>query len=337
MADKKLKLGIIGCGIAAKELHWPVLQELSDQFEVAALCNHSRPKADNLAKIMGDFYKKEIPVHLDYKDLLAEEDIDAVSILLPVELNHVVAKAAAEAGKHILLEKPIAKNRECAQELLNLEKQYPLLTMMVAENFRYREIYHRASEILRQGKIGQPYYVEWVAWQKVVPGDNQYADTFWRQNHQYEGGFITDGGVHNVAVLRDIFGDFELLGASSFCVNPDIGRTDSLMALFKTKGKEEIPPLTGLLNFGFSVNGLAQFHIRILGTKASLVLEWDSLSIFPGDKNEAELTEKFSSEGGYLPEYVDFYNAIIQNKTPLSTFQKAYGDLDTILTALEAR
>jgi predicted dehydrogenase len=49
---KPVKLGIIGCGIAAKDLHWPALKELSDLFEIIVVCNHSEPKAKEFSQMV---------------------------------------------------------------------------------------------------------------------------------------------------------------------------------------------------------------------------------------------------------------------------------------------
>jgi len=60
-----IKLGIIGCGIAARELHFPALQKLQDKFSITVVCNHSEPKAKSFAEMAGG-----VPFVLDYQELL---------------------------------------------------------------------------------------------------------------------------------------------------------------------------------------------------------------------------------------------------------------------------
>jgi len=333
--ESKINIGVIGCGIAANILHWPAIKSLHDNFTITAVCNHTEEKASQFAKLVGEEYSKDIPTYLDYKQLLALDSVDAVAVILPIEFNYEVCKAAAKAGKHIMVEKPIAVNLEEAKLLLELEKKFPDLVMMVAENFRYRPVYTALKKTIQDKLIGKPYYVEWKNWANVNPKDNQYAKTSWRINHQYEGGFVTDGGVHNIAALRDIFGDLELTGSSKVQVNPEIGRTDTLSYLFKSKGRDGIPPVSGLLQMFFSVKRKTSQSLIVLGSNGSLEVEDDTMTIFEGNDNFSITSEKFPDDGGYENEYIDFYSAISRNTAIKSSFFEAYCDFETIMHALK--
>jgi predicted dehydrogenase len=261
--------------------------------------------------------------------------IDAVAIVLPSELNLSVCRAAAKAQKHIMVEKPLAENLNSASKLLKIEKAHQNLVMMVAENFRYRPVYDALKDALKNGGIGQPYYVEWKCWLHVEPEENAYAKTKWRIEHTYEGGFVTDAGVHHVATLRDIFGDLNWVGSTKACVNPTIGRTDTLVFLFKTVGNKGIPPISGIINWGFSVSGKKDFTIQVLGSKGTAIVDDDTLSLFGKNEDNIIFSQTYPDDGGYLLEYEDFIACIKNNNPPRSTFQKAYKDLETILIALE--
>ena len=95
-------MGVIGCGIAAHDLHWPALRDMKDKFKIIAVCNHTEPKAKAFSETVGG-----VPYVLDYKDLLSREDVDAVTIILPFELNRRVTEDALAAGKHVMAEKPL--------------------------------------------------------------------------------------------------------------------------------------------------------------------------------------------------------------------------------------
>jgi predicted dehydrogenase len=159
---KRVKLGIIGCGIAARTLHWPVLQKLNNDYAITAVCNHTEKKAQEFAQMLGG-----IPYFLDYRELLNCSDVEAVAILLPVQLNYQVVKAAVAAGKHILVEKPLAVSVAEAEELVNLIKDYPQVTM-VAENFRYRRQFAEARSALKRNEIGEPYAAFWNCFKKFT-------------------------------------------------------------------------------------------------------------------------------------------------------------------------
>ncbi|WP_420003878.1 Gfo/Idh/MocA family protein [Arenibacterium sp. LLYu02] len=98
-----LKLGIIGCGEATQLLHLPALAVLPDLFEVRALCDISRTVVDGVAASLPGVFATTEP-----DELLACEDLDAVLVANPSVLHGDTALAAIQAGKHVLIEKPIA-------------------------------------------------------------------------------------------------------------------------------------------------------------------------------------------------------------------------------------
>lgn len=334
-ADQQIvKLGIIGCGLAANELHWPALTQLRDRFDVAMVCNRTREKAASLAERISHAYGNNVPYVVDYREMLTASDIDAVSIILPVERNLEVCAAAAAAGKHIMLEKPIAKDVSEAKEVVDLGARYPKLVMMVAENCRYRRVFDELAACLQRDAIGTPYFVEWKSWQRIDPVTNPYAQTQWRINHRYEGGFVTDAGVHNVAILRDTFGDLHTIAASAACIQPAIGRTDSLLWQFRTAGKEGLPPITGIFHIGFSVRGQIADHLTVLGSRGSAIVEDTTLRIYADDPANPVSRVEYPDDGGYLDEYIDFHQAITAGAAPRSTLFEASEDLRQILEAL---
>ncbi|MDZ7331383.1 MAG: Gfo/Idh/MocA family oxidoreductase [candidate division KSB1 bacterium] len=319
---RPIRLGIIGCGIAARELHWPALQKLRDKFEIAAVCNHTEPKAKSFAELVGG-----VPYVLSYHDLLSRADIDAVDIVLPIHLNYQVTKDALLAGKHVIVEKPLAANLDQAKELLLLDSKFALVKM-VAENFRYRPTFARVKQIIGTGEIGQPYSIFWNVFY-YIDRHNKYAQTQWRIHHQYRGGFITDGGVHNIAVIRDLFG--EIVSGCAFvkCINRDLGESDTLSFQFATEQN-----VHGVFNLFFSANGYAENRIIILGTKGSLLIQNNEIQIkWQGQECRREIIE---DDGGYCGQFEDFYQAIRTGKPIKSSFAQAYQDLRTIFMALES-
>lgn len=316
-----VKLGIIGCGIAARELHWPALQELKDKFKIVAVCNHSEPKAKQFSEMVGN-----VPYMLDYRQLLAMSDVEAVDIILPIDLNYQAVKDAAAAGKHIMVEKPLAANLTEAKYMVEVEKNYPLVTM-VAENYRYCSVFNQIKQYLKQMKIGEIYAIFWNIFYRMDL-ENKYAQTSWRIHHQYPGGFVTDAGIHFVAALRDIFGDIYNISAFTKSVNPAIGELDSLCLQFTTPQKA-----AGVLNIFCSSNSHNENRLIILGKEGCIIVnEHDTLIVKRNDKVES--IEKFENDQGYKEEFVDFYSAIRQNHRVKSTFFEAYCDLRVMIEAL---
>jgi predicted dehydrogenase len=137
---ERLKVGVVGAGVIAQVMHLNYLRELSDRFEVVALCDISDENVNNNADRY-DVGKR----YTDWQDMLDDADIDAVLIL--TSGSHApIAIAAANAGKHILVEKPM-----CFSVAEGLEMKSAAdaagVTLMVAYPKRYDPAYERFRDI----------------------------------------------------------------------------------------------------------------------------------------------------------------------------------------------
>lgn len=318
-----VKLGIIGCGIAARDLHWPALKELKDQFEIVQVCNHTEPKAKSFSQLVGD-----VPYVLDYKEVLENPDVEAVDIILPIHLICQATKDALEAGKHVMVEKPLGANLAEAKEMLSFETHYPQVKM-VGENFRYHPLLNQARSYLDQNLIGKVYGAVWNIFHYIDESINKYAQTQWRIDHKYKGGFITDGGIHNIAALRVLFDD--IIGGSAFTksVNSKIGEIDTLSFQFKAPNN-----VYGVLNLFLSASNMPLNQLHIFGKNGSMVIE--NLSTITIKTEREEFNKNLQSDGGYRGEFEDFYQAIRNNRKVISSFEQAYRDLEVMLGALES-
>lgn len=92
-SQSPILLGYIGTGIAAHDLHWPALTQLTHQFRVHAVCNRTRGKAENFAQLAGASLIYDTP-----EQLLADAEVEAVVIAAPIELNHSLVMQALAFG-----------------------------------------------------------------------------------------------------------------------------------------------------------------------------------------------------------------------------------------------
>ena len=134
----RLKVGVIGCGLIAQVMHLHYMRELAEQFEIAALCDVSDTVREACAR---DYGVKHTCV--DWRDLIAL-DVDAVLVL--TSGSHApIAIAAAEAGKHVLVEKPMCFSVAEGQAMI-AAAQRAKVTLMVAYNKRYDPAYRRLQD-----------------------------------------------------------------------------------------------------------------------------------------------------------------------------------------------
>ncbi len=315
---KPVKLGIIGCGVAATDLHWPALHQLGDMFRITAACNHTEAKARIFAEMVGN-----VPYCLDYRELLMRDDVEAVSIILPYHLNYSVTKAALESGKHVLVEKPLAAQLPEAEKMIALADRYPLVAM-VAENFRYRPLFMKMKAQLERGVVGRCYLSLWNILMKL---DSKYAETKWRKGNCYPGGLAVDGGVHYIAALRYLLGNITGGIAAGDSIDPSLGCIDTFSFQFTT-----VLGVSGVVNICYSVHGHSEDRLLLLGTKGTIVAEPNRIVVRKDD--EADIIESIEVDIGYRGEYEDFYKAITTGNRPTATFLESYEDLKTMLQAV---
>ena len=139
MADRT-RVGVVGCGLIAQVMHLPYLAELSDRFEVAAVCD----LRGDVARGCADRYA--VPgVFSRWEDLL-EEPLDAVVIATSGD-HAPIAIAAAGAGKHVFVEKPMALSSADAERMVQAAQDGGVW-LMVGTMKRYDPAYERLAELL---------------------------------------------------------------------------------------------------------------------------------------------------------------------------------------------
>jgi predicted dehydrogenase len=232
-----------------------------------------------------------------------------------------------KAGKHIFLEKPLAGNLREAKMLLKYDKQDKTVNM-VAENFRYRKIFQKLKKIIDNGVIGKPYAVNWNLYYYVT-SENDYGATKWRQKHKYPGGFMLDAGVHNIAALRMILGDFKFGNAMTASRNKKIGKVDTMAFQFQLKNG-----IIGHYNLYFSVNGHWEDKLLIFGDKGSIEVNENNISV--KQQGRKHKTEQVTDGHGYDVEFNDFYNAVVNGNKVDYTFKEAYRDMEIVIGALNS-
>ena len=148
---RKVKLGMIGCGLCASTMHLPSLLQLTDEFEVVHVCSRNPDRASQFAASCNcSTFSTEMDT------LLADPAVEAVTITYPFEQNHHIVKKALEAGKHVLVEKPVAQDYRRVLEAQKLAESKGLKTK-VGLTFRYAPAVQYMFELVRQGFIGEPY------------------------------------------------------------------------------------------------------------------------------------------------------------------------------------
>ncbi len=322
-----IRIAIIGTGLIVTGKHWPALHSLPRDFCVIALVNRTPAKAEALAKELGAATRRRPAVYTDYREMLVQEKPDAVSLALPTQLNPEVTEAALAAGSHVIAEKPIAANLTDAARMLPWAEQFQR-TLMIAENYRYAAGFRRAAELIADGVIGAPQVARWSLFPYMTPA-NPYYHTAWRQQPAHPGGYISDGGVHQMAVLRLLLGEVETAAAHVAALRPDLPPADTLSASLRFASG-----VVGSYNVTYAVPG-PETPLQIAGTEGTLLVTRDRVEHWKQGKIVQTWAEP-SAEDGLVAMYADFAQAIRTGRPPRSTAAEGYADLQLIVAMLRS-
>ena len=118
---RRIRVGFVGCGEVTQIMHWPSLFQLSDRFEVTALCDVSPVILEQLGKFWN------VPtLTTDHRELVSSDNVDAVLVANPNAFHAEVTLGAVAAGKHVLVEKPMCVTRREAEQIIAAQENSDL-------------------------------------------------------------------------------------------------------------------------------------------------------------------------------------------------------------------
>ena len=276
-AGDPVRWGVLGTASIARRLVIPAMQR-SRRCRVVAIASRDGDRARTVADALGI-----ARAYGSYEALLEDGEVEAVYIPLPNHLHVPWSSRAAEAGKHVLCEKPIARTAAEARELMPVRERTGVL---VGEAFMVRTHpqWHMARKLVGAGRIGEL---------RLIVGHFSYfrrdpADV--RSRVEFGGGALLDIGCYPVTLSRWLFGEEPLAAAAMLERDPDFGvdrlgagmlRFPSGQASFTFGG--QLAPFQSMQLFGTS----GRLHVEIpfnAPSKRSCRIHLDDGSALPGGK-----------------------------------------------------
>ena len=198
MSDDRLRFAVVGLG-AISPAHLAGLTGATDAARLVAVCDTDVAKADQVAAEWG-----VRPLYaLDA--VLADPDIDALDMALPHDQHFAAASRALSAGRHVLMEKPLAPTADECRELGALAEAHGV-TLGVAENTPFVDGYIAARRMVEDGVLGAPRLLR-----TLISGSSfrKFSNTgHWKTTAAHGiGGTIFDAAPHSIFLLRWLFGD----------------------------------------------------------------------------------------------------------------------------------
>ena len=201
VATDKLRLAFVGCGAIAR-FHLDGIVERNLPIEITAAVDTNPDRAEAFARETG------AEPFADFDQAIQRGEFDAVDLMLPHDLHEPFAMASFAAGKHLLLEKPMAPTLSACDRILAAARKSEKV-FMVAENAQYWPEIVKAKELIEAGAIGEIITARAAF---VMAFDKRWFPDAkpWRFDLERTGGGITiDGGSHWIRPLRMWLGEIE--------------------------------------------------------------------------------------------------------------------------------
>ncbi|UTE71566.1 Gfo/Idh/MocA family oxidoreductase [Rossellomorea marisflavi] len=330
---KPLKIGVIGCGSIAKHRHIPEYMA-NEHAEIVAVCDIVKDRAQEMADQIG------AKAYTDYKDLLKDESIEAVSVCTPNALHAPISIDALKAGKHVLCEKPMATSTEEAEAMIVAANEAGR-KLMIGHNQRFVPSHQKAKELISKGEAGKIYSFRTAfghggpeGWS--VDGKDSW---FFRKEEAFIGA-MGDLGVHKTDLMRYILGEeFVEVGAfveTSSKENADVD--DTAVCVLKTESGT-IGTLAASWSYQKEDNSTV-----IYGEKAVLRLEEDPVNSLVVQYSTGEVVKyelggiQTNDDGGQSASGVidRFVTAVMEDVPTAVPGEEAMKSLQVVLGALES-
>ncbi len=322
---------VIGVGLVG-----PTHARFVDQAEGATLAVVCDLREDR-GKPLADRYGADWVA--DYREVMGRDDVQVVTICLPTALHLEVARAAAEAGKHVLVEKPIELNLDRATELVETCRHHGVKLGAI---FNRRFVFgtRRAHDVVHQGGLGRLLVAD-MRFKSYRPPE-YYTDSGWRGTWDREGGAaLINQGIHGVDLLTWIAGPIKRVqGVSRHLRHHHIEADDTTIAVC-----EYASGALGVIQCTTSIYPRQLDRIELHGERGTIMLEdykiaaWQLEGVEAGTPTPEELAlpgaDKSTTVGHFL-QIQDMVHAVREGREPIVRGEDALHSLAVVQAIYEA-
>jgi predicted dehydrogenase len=299
--QKRVRYAVVGLGHIAQVAVLPAFAH-AENSELAALVSDDAEKLDRL----GRRYKVKTRFSYDrYDECLRSGDIDAVYIALPNHLHRSYTERAAQAGVHVLCEKPMAVTEADCLSMIRVAEENGV-KLMVAYRLHFEEANLRVIDLVQRGKLGDARLFDSVFTMQVKEGDIRLSP------RELGGGTLYDIGIYCINAVRNIYGaePMEVVAFSSNNGDPRFGQCEEMTsAILRFPGRER------LASFTCSFGAADVSSYRVVGTQGEVAM--DPAYEYAGELvqrvtlNGRTRERKFPKRDQFAPELVSFSECIL--------------------------
>ena len=325
ISKQKIKIALIGCGAIAKA-HCAVIRELSDIADLVGVYDADHARAQAFATENG------IDTVYTSMDTLLASDAELVAICTPSGLHAPLALQCMRAGKHVVVEKPIALTADDCEAILQAEKETGKLCAPISQ-LRFSHDMRRAKEIIDSGVLGKPVLCD--LYMKYYRDEAYYANS-WRGTLKMDGGgALMNQGIHGIDLMHFLLGDIAQINGTVRTLVHDIEVEDTAVAtvIFQNGA-------LGVIEGTTSVRPSQPRRFELHFEKGSIIIEEDHiLSCDAPEFSLREKTELFDSSSNpmnisyayHKAQYLNVLSAIAGAEPLFYTAKQAAQSVKTIL------
>ncbi len=291
-----VRFGILGAGAMGNSHINGIRTNGSDNVEYTAICDIDKKKCDAFAEKYG------LRAYYDFDEMLADDEIDVIDVCLPSFMHEKFAVAAADAKKHILVEKPIAFTLEEAKSIYDAAKKNNV-RMMTAQVLRFWPEYVKIKELADSGELGEIVTV-YAARLGQMPTWGE-----WYKDPSKSGETLMNLTLHDIDFLHFMLGKSKSVysaGTKDECDN-----YNDVMNIFKFENGTNVlvdGSLRMTAGYPFTM------HMRVLGTKGTVEFLYKAGENIDAENSVSELILYKENDGGNRVAYesYDAYGKEIQ-------------------------
>jgi UDP-N-acetyl-2-amino-2-deoxyglucuronate dehydrogenase len=335
IAAQRPKGGQIGFAVIGAGLVGPRHAEFANASEGAALrvvCDLREDRGRSLAEKFGAEW---VP---DFREVVKREDVQVVNVCLPTALHLDVVTAAAEAGKHVMVEKPLELNVARARQLIDVCRRNGV---KLAAIFNRRFVYatKRTQVVVQGGELGKLLVADmrFKGWRAQA----YYTESGWRGTWSKEGGAaLINQGIHGVDLLTWIAGPVRRVAGHSRHLRHDIEADDTTVAVAEFESGA-LGTITCTTSVAPKQGDWLEFH----GTKGSILLEnykvarWQLEGVEQGEPHPEEAMLPGGNRGvdlGHFLQVQDMADAVAEGRDPAVTGEDALHSLAVVEAIYES-
>jgi len=312
---QKLGFGIIGIGNIS-DFHARCIRQI-EGCELKAISSRSEEKAKKAS------CEYNVPYYTNFLDLINRDDIDVISICAPSGMHLEPSIAAAEAGKHVIVEKPIEITLERADQIIHACQEANVKLAVIFQN-RFSEAVQRLRKAIQQGQLGKlilgDAYIKWHRTQEY------YNTGGWRGTLKGDGGgALINQSIHSIDLLQWIMGPVRSVSGKVGTFTHPIEGEDMALALLTFENGA-----MGVIEGSTSIYPGFPERLEIHGEKGTVILEvgriktWEIKGaqqqpeeLMVDDKSGGASDPTAISIEGHLAQYRDFVDAIQNDREPM--------------------